>query len=88
MDVRMNARPTKDILMVEPLEVEGLTSKGFLLPGTVTEWIPPQQGKVLAVGRDITKVAVGDKILYGLESGVLVLGMLFLREGDIICEMD
>lgn len=81
-------QPYKKRLAVEVLGVEGLSASGFILPDTVAEWIPPTQGRVVAVGSEVGKTAVGEKILYGLGAGTEYRGLLFLHEDDIICEMD
>ncbi len=84
----MDMRPTKYRVVVEVLEVEGLSEKGFVLPDTVVEWIPPTQGRVVAIGGGVEKTAVGSKVLYGLGAGMEWNGLLVLHENDIICEMD
>ncbi len=84
----MNIIPAKHRLIVEVLKVEGLTDSGFLVPDTVKEWIPPTQGRVVAIGRGVGKTAVGENILYSLGAGTEYRGFLVLHEDDIICEMD
>ena len=84
----MEIRPTRKRLVVEVLEVGGLSESGFLLPDTVTEWIPPTQGRVVAAGSGVEKTRVGEKVLYGLGAGTEYKDLLILHEDDIICEMD
>jgi len=84
----VDMRPTKHRLVVEVLEVEGLSERGLLLPDTVSEWIPPTQGRVVAIGSGVGKTRVGEKVLYGLGAGTEYRGLLVLHENDIICGMD
>ena len=84
----MDIKPTKHRLVVKVLEVEGLSERGFVLPDTVAEWIPPTQGRVVAVGSNVEKTRVGEKVLYGLGAGEEYEGVLVLHEDDIICGMD
>lgn len=84
----MNIRPTKHRIVVEVLNIEGLSERGFLLPDTVSEWIPPTQGRVVAIGRGVKNTQVGENILYSLGSGTEYRGFLVLHENDVICEMN
>ena len=81
-------QPTRKRLFVEVLEVEGLSDRGFILPDTVSEWIPPTQGRVVAVGLEVERIRVGEKVLYGLGCGEEYNGVLILHENDVICGMD
>lgn len=83
----MNIRPTKHRLVVEVLEVRGLSENGMVVPDTVREWIPPTQGLVVGIGSEVKKTSVGERILYGLGAGEEYRGVLILHENDIICRM-
>ena len=55
-------------VLIKPLEQEGRTSSGLLLPETAKE--KPQTGLVLAVGDDEEiKLKVDDKVLFAKYSG-------------------
>ncbi len=91
----MNLRPLGDRLIVEPIEQEGLTASGIVLPETAKE--KPMQGKVLAVGpgarnEDGTRLAMdvstGDTVLYarygGTEVKIESKKYLILKETDLL----
>lgn len=85
-------QPIGDFVMVKELDLSGgdyQMGQGLVTPDTVSQWIPPQQGQVLAVGRDVTMIRPGQKVLYGLGAGRKHegLGVIFLREGDLISEL-
>ena len=72
----MDIKPLGDRIVIKPLEAEGKTKGGILLPDTAKE--KPQEGKVVAIGKGKTlengttqapEVKVGDKVLYGKYSG-------------------
>lgn len=84
--------------MVKPLEQEGTTSSGIILPDTAKE--KPQEGEVVAAGpgrlnddgkRIALEVAVGDKIIYskyaGTEYKVDGEEYLILRESDVLAKL-
>ena len=84
----MEYKPRGKRLFVEVVEVDGLSDHGFILPDTVSEWIPPTQGRVVAVGMEVERVGVGETVLYGLGCGEEYNGVLILHENDIICMVD
>ena len=51
------------------LEEEYRTVGGLVLPSYIDNWVPPQQGEVIAVGPKAGRVRVGDVVVYGLGSG-------------------
>jgi chaperonin GroES len=72
----MNLRPLGDRVVVKPVEKEGKTKSGIVIPDTVKE--KPQEGIVEAVGtgrildngtRVPMELAVGDEVLYARYSG-------------------
>ena len=91
----MGLQPLGDRIVVRPLEAEGKTKSGLVLPDTAKE--KPQEGKVLSVGSgrlmdDGTvkklEVRTGDKVLYGRYSGTEIRlegeDYLILREDDVL----
>jgi chaperonin GroES len=91
----MKLKPLADRVIVKPLEEEGKSPGGIILPDTAKE--KPQRGKIVAAGpgkvddrgeRVKMEVKVGDVVLYGKYSGteVKVDGdeLLILRESDIL----
>ena len=91
----MNLKPLGDRLIVEPIEQEGLTASGIVLPETAKE--KPMQGKVLAIGpgarkEDGSRVAMdvspGDTVLYpkygGTEIKLESKKYLILKETDVL----
>ena len=92
---KLNLRPLGDRLIVEPLEKEGKTTSGIILPETAKE--KPQEGTVLAAGpgrtddegkRMAMDVKVGNVELYAKYSGTEVKiddkKLLILKESDIL----
>ena len=92
----MEIKPLGDRIVIKPLEAEGKTKGGILLPDTAKE--KPQEGKVVAIGKgkvlengttQAPEVKVGDKVLYGKYSGNEITTkdgeeLLILREDDIL----
>jgi chaperonin GroES len=92
---KLNLRPLGDRLIVEPLEKEGKTTSGIILPETAKE--KPQEGTVLAAGpgrldddgkRIAMDVKAGNVVLYAKYSGTEVKiddkKLLILKESDIL----
>ncbi len=95
----MNLRPLADRVVVKPLEREGKTKGGIVLPDTVKE--RPQEGEVMAIGngklldtgkRAPLTVKKGDKILYGKYSGneikVNNQEYLIMTESEILAKVE
>ncbi len=91
----MAIKPLGDRILVKPLEAEGKTKGGIVLPDTAKE--KPQEGKVEAVGSGrvsedgkVTplEVKTGDKIIYGKYSGTEITydnnEYLIIREDDVL----
>ena len=91
----MNLKPLGDRLIVEPIEQEGMTASGIVLPETAKE--KPMQGKVLAIGPGARKedgsriamdVSTGDTVLYAKYGGTEVKledkKYLILKETDVL----
>jgi len=91
----MNLKPLGDRLIVEPIEQEGLTASGIVLPETAKE--KPMRGKVLAIGPGARKedgsriamdVSTDDTVLYARYAGTEVKienkKYLILKETDVL----
>ncbi|MFI5240347.1 MAG: co-chaperone GroES [Candidatus Saccharimonadia bacterium] len=82
----MKLQPLADRVVAKPIEAETKTASGFYLTETAKE--KPQIGEVLAVGKDVKEVSVGDKIVYTKygpnEIKVDNQDMLLLKEEDIL----
>jgi chaperonin GroES len=87
---KVNGKPLKDRVLVEPAPAEEKTAAGIIIPDTAKE--KPQRGKIVAVGAgkkdEPLTVKVGDTVLYGKYSGseVNIDGKTYLimREDDIL----
>ena len=91
----MQLKPLGDRLVVEPIEQEGLTASGIVLPESAKE--KPMQGKVLAIGpgarnedgsRIAMDVSTGDTVLFttygGTEVKIESKKYLILKETDVL----
>jgi chaperonin GroES len=58
----MALQPLADRIVAKPVEPETKTASGILLPDQAKE--KPQIAEVLAVGKDVKEVKVGDHILH------------------------
>ena len=58
----MNLQPLADRIVLEQLEAEAKTASGIVLPESAKE--KPKAAKVLAVGKEVKHIKVGDRILY------------------------
>ena len=55
-------QPLGDYLVAVHEEAEAKTASGFYLPGNAQE--KPKTAKVVAVGKDVKQLKVGDRIVY------------------------
>ncbi len=55
-------KPLKDRIIVERLAAEERTKSGIVLPDTAKE--KPEQGKVIACGKDVKEIKVGNTIIF------------------------
>ena len=82
----MKLQPLADRIVAKNIEAESKSAAGILLPDSAKE--KPQAGEVLAVGKDVKEVAVGDRILYAKygPTEVKVEGedLLLLKEEDVL----
>lgn len=56
-------QPLADYVVAEAEELQTKTSSGIFLPEAATE--KPKSAKILAIGKDVKNVKVGDTIIYG-----------------------
>jgi chaperonin GroES len=56
-------QPLADYVVALPEEAESKTASGLYIPESATE--KPKTSKVVAVGKDVKSVKVGDRIVYG-----------------------
>lgn len=56
-------QPLADYVVASQEEAETKTASGLYIPGGAQE--KPKVAKVLAVGKDVKNVKVGDRIIYG-----------------------
>ena len=91
----MSLKPLGNRVVVEPIEMEEMTSGGIVLPETAKE--KPQKGKILSIGpgerdekgaRVPMDVKAGDVVLYAKYAGteIKVDGkkLLILKESDLL----
>jgi chaperonin GroES len=91
----MSLKPLGNRVVVEPIEMEEMTSGGIVLPETAKE--KPQKGKILSIGpgerdekgaRVPMDVKAGDVVLYAKYAGteIKVEGkkLLILKENDLL----
>jgi len=82
----MKLQPLADRIVAKSLQAESKTSTGLYIPDTAKE--KPQVGEVLAVGKDVKEVKVGNHILYTKygPNEVKIDGqeLLLLKEEDVL----
>ncbi len=91
----MSLKPLGNRVVVEPIEMEEMTTGGIVLPETAKE--KPQKGKILSIGpgerdekgtRVPMDVKAGDVVLYAKYAGteIKVDGkkLLILKESDLL----
>ncbi len=90
-------QPLADRVVVKPIEREGMTKGGIVLPDTAKE--KPQDGEVIAVGpgrlsedgkRVAMDIKVGDRVIYAKYGGTEIEiddeELIILRESDILAK--
>lgn len=70
MSVNVNIKPLADYVVVEQEKAESKTASGLYLPTQAQE--KPKVAKVIAVGKEVKEVKVGDRVVYGGYSNVEV----------------
>lgn len=79
-------QPLADYVVAQPEEAQTKTASGFYLPDNAKE--KPQTSRVVAVGKDVKNVKVGDRILYKSYSTTEVkhdgADYILVKEEDIL----
>lgn len=79
-------KPLGDRVILKRLEAEEKTASGIVLPDSAKE--KPEQGEVIATGKDVKEVKKGDKVLFAKFSGTEVkvdnAEYLVVKEEDIL----
>lgn len=79
-------KPLADNVVIQQEEAETKTSSGLYLPDSAAE--KPKMGKVLAIGKDIKEIKVGDKVVYKpygvTEVSVDGKDVLLVKEEDVL----
>jgi len=82
----MKLQPLADRIVARRVEAEAKSAAGILLPDSAKE--KPQMGEVLAVGKEVKEVKVGDQILYSKygPNEVKIDGqeLLLIKEEDVL----
>ena len=78
-------------VLIQPLEQEGRTASGLLLPETAKE--KPQTGRVIAVGDDEgIKVKVDEKVLFAKYTGTEIklggVNYLLMDHNDLLARLN
>lgn len=58
----MKLQPLADRIVATPVEAQEKTSSGFYVPDSAKE--KPQVGEVVAVGKEVKEIKVGDQVVY------------------------
>lgn len=58
----MKLQPLADRIVMEQLAAEETTASGIVLPGSAQE--KPKMATILAAGKDVKEVKVGDQVIY------------------------
>ena len=79
-------KPLADKLIVKRLEAEEKTASGIVLPDSAKE--KPEQGEVIAVGKDVKEVKKGERVIFGKYSPTEVkvdgVEYLVIKEEDVL----
>ncbi len=79
-------KPLQDRVIIERVEAESKTAGGIIIADTMKKKLP--EGIILAIGKDVKDVSVGDKVLLAQWSGAEVKfedkDLLVIKESDIL----
>jgi len=82
----MSLQPLADRLVARALEAEAKTTSGFYVPDSAKE--KPQMAEVVAVGKDVAEVKVGDTIVYSqYKPDVIKVNdkeLMIMKEEDVL----
>lgn len=62
MKQKLNIRPLADQVLLEPEAVESKTESGIIIPDAAQK--PKLKGRVVAKGKDVTLVNIGDFVMH------------------------
>lgn len=78
--------PLGNRVLIEVIDIKEKTHSGLLIPDSAKE--KPQEGVVKAVGKDVKRVGIGNRILFGKFTGFDLklqdTEYLILNEDDIL----
>lgn len=81
----MSIKPLHDRVLILPFQPEEQTAGGIFIPDNLQKRKP--EGTVFAKGDKVTTLNIGDKVLYGKNTGHEVeddnYKFLLMREGDV-----
>ena len=82
----VSIKPLADYVVAQQEEAESKTASGLYLPGNAQE--KPKVAKVVAVGKDVKQVKVGERIIYkGYSTTDVKLGKdeyILVKEEDVL----
>lgn len=82
----MKVQPLGDRVVLKIVEAEAKTKSGLVLPETAKE--KPEQGKVLAVGKEVKEIKAGDLVMFSKYSPSEIKvdneELLIVKEEDIL----
>lgn len=80
-------KPTAGRVLIEPIRIQEVTSSGLVLPDSAQTLT--QEAIVVAVGKDIEDVKVGDRVIYSMYGGTKLeydgKEYLVMQMADLIC---
>lgn len=86
----LNITPLGDRVVVKRLKAETTTKGGIVLPDSAQE--KPRQGKVLAVGSEVTELKKGNRVLMASYGGTEVTvdeqELVILKEEDVLAVVE
>ena len=82
----MNLEPIGNRLIIQPTVAKEATDSGIIIPDAAKE--KPAEGTVVAVGDEVTKIAVGDIVLHSKYAGTEFISneqsFLLIRGDDVL----
>jgi len=88
--MKVNVQPLGDYVVAESEEAATKTASGLYLPDKAAE--KPQIAKVVAVGKDVKQVKIGDRVIYKSYSSTEVKvdssDYLLIKEEDILATVN
>lgn len=79
-------KPLADKIVIKRLAADEKTASGIILPDTAQE--KPEQGEVVAVGKDVKEVKVGSTVVFSKYSPTEIkasgIDYLVIKEEDVL----